>query len=176
MANHRITASKRALILAALAEGMALNSIVRMFAVVKPSLLRFICETGKACEDWHNRNFWELTPTHVELDECWSYVHTHKERMSRDDKNRNPGRGDCWLWASMDPHSKAIVNWTTGKRTATAAQAFCYDLASRIPGRLQITSDPLNSYAFAVAGAFGDRVDYAQETKVFQSSKVPAHQ
>jgi hypothetical protein len=41
---------------------------------------------------------------------------------------------------------------------------------------VQVTTDPLNSYQFSIPEAFGDRVDFAQETKVFQSSKVPAHE
>lgn len=39
-----------------------------------------------------------------------------------------------------------------------------------------MTTDPLNSYRFAIPEALGERVDFAQETKVFQSSKVPAHE
>jgi IS1 family transposase len=77
-----------------------------MFHVGKPSLLRFIRETNLAIE-------------RMELDQQWAYVHTHKERMSRFQKANLPGRGDCWLWAALDSSSKAIVNWTTGKRSAS---------------------------------------------------------
>lgn len=172
MANKRIDSSKRALILAALCEGMAINSVCRMFKVGKHAVLRVIQETGEACEDWHNRNFRGLSVARLELDEQWAYVHTHKERMTREERMENPERGDCWLWASIDPESKAIINWRTGKRTSAAARSFAGDLASRVEGRVQITSDQLQSYLFAVPVAFGDRLDYAQETKLFQKVKV----
>jgi hypothetical protein len=45
-----------------------------------------------------------------------------------------------------------------------------------VPGEVQVTSDPLNSYRFAVPEAFGPRVHYAQEHKIFESSRVPAHE
>ena len=176
MPANRISNDKRALILAAMCEGTAINSVCRMFSVGKHAVLRLLQETGLACEDYHNRNFRDLTVARLELDEQWAYVHTHRERMTKEQKQANPGRGDCWLWASIDPVSKAIVNWRTGKRTAACANSFAQDLAARIKGRVQITTDPLTSYKFAIPGAFGDRVDLAQEGKVFQSSKSPAHE
>jgi len=174
MANKRLDPSKQALVLAALCEGMAINSVCRLFKVGNHAVLRVIEETGAACEDWHNRHFRELPLTRLELDEQWAYVHTHRERMSREQRAQHPERGDCWLWASLDPNSKAIISWRTGKRTAFAARDFANDLARRVTGRVQITSDKLNSYEFPLAGAFGDRIDYAQENKVFQAIKVDA--
>lgn len=174
MANQRIDSSKRALILAALCEGIAINSVCRMFKVGKHAVLRVIQETGEACEDWHNTHFRSLSVARLELDEQWAYVHTHKERMSKEERMQNPERGDCWLWASIDADSKAIVNWRTGKRTKAAARSFAADLASRVSGRVQITSDQLQSYLHTIPAAFGDRVDYAQENKLFQKVRVDA--
>lgn len=162
--------------LAALCEGMAINSVCRMFKVGKHAVLRLIQETGEACEDWHNRHFRNLSIKRLELDEQWSYVHTHKERMTKEQKRQNPERGDCWLWASIDPDSKAIINWHTGKRTSRAASAFAGDLASRVLGRVQITSDQLQSYRFTIPSAFEGRVDYAQEKKKFQNINVSGHE
>ena len=167
MANQRVPASKRALILAALCEGTAINSVCRMFKTGKHAVLRVIKETGEACEDWHNRHFTGLEIARLELDEQWAYVHTHKERMTAEEKQAHPERGDCWLWASLDPESKAIINWRTGKRNSDAAHAFAYDLAGRVNGRVQITSDKLNAYNYCLPGAFGERMDYAQEEKQF---------
>jgi IS1 family transposase len=145
-----------------------------MFKVGKHAVLRVIQETGAACEDWHNRHFRALTVARLELDEQWAYVHTHKERMSREERMQNPERGDCWLWASIDADSKAIINWRTGKRTSAAARSFAGDLASRVLGRVQITSDQLQSYLHTIPAAFEGRADYAQETKLFQKVRVDA--
>lgn len=168
----RLDSGKQALVLAALCEGSAINSVCRMFKVGKQAVMRVIEETGKACEDYHNRHFRELPVKRLELDEQWAYVHTHKERMTREQRMQNPERGDCWLWASIDADSKAIVNWRTGKRSARAAREFASDLASRVPGRVQITTDLLQNYRYSIPGAFEGRLDYAHEHKVFQNIKV----
>jgi hypothetical protein len=120
MANKRIDSDKRALILAALCERMAINSVCRMFKVGKHAVMRVIQETGKACEDWHNRNVRGVAVSMVEIDEQWAYVHTHKERMTKEEKQQHPERGDCWLWAGIDPESKMILSWRTGKRSSAA--------------------------------------------------------
>lgn len=160
----RLSTDKRALILAALCEGSAINSVCRMFKVGKHAVLRLIEETGLACEDYHNRVFRGLEIARLELDEQWGFVHTHKERMSKAQKQARPDRGDCWLWAGIDPESKAVISWRTGKRTVMAARNFATDLASRIEGRVQITTDDLQAYRFSLPGAFGQRADIAVET------------
>ncbi len=167
---------KRAMILTAICEGLSLNSACRMFKASKPNVLRLIQEVGEACEDWHDRHFRNLAVARLELDEQWSYVHTHKERMSKEEKKRHPDRGDSWLWAAIDARSKAIIYWQTGKRTARAARSFAENIAERLAGRVQITSDKLQGYAYAIPVAFGDRADFATEEKMFQSSRVPAHE
>ncbi len=172
MPNARLDSSKQALVLAALCEGAAINSVCRMFKVGKQAVMRVIEETGKACEDYHNRTFRDLTIKRLEIDEQWGYVHTHKERMSKEQREDHPQRGDCWLWASIDPDSKAIVNWRTGKRSSAAARDFANDLASRVLGRVQITTDLLQNYRYSLPGAFEGRLDYAQEHKIFQKVKV----
>lgn len=176
MANKRLSKEKRALILAALCEGTAINSVCRMFTVGKHAVLRVIEETGQACEDWHDRHFQDLEVSRIELDEQWAYVHTHKERMTKEQKLQHPDRGDCWLWASLDPDSKAILNWRTGKRSVDAARDFAEDLASRTIGRVQITSDKLQAYNHTIPSAFFGRIDYAQEEKKFQNVREAGHE
>lgn len=176
MANARIPKAKRAQIISLLCEGMAINSICRVLSVGKNNVMRAILEVGEACEDWHNKHFVGIQVERLELDEQWNFIHTHRERMSRAEKLRYPERGDCWLWCGMDPESKAIIGWRTGKRGAAAARDFVCDLERRTQGRVQITSDQLKAYAFAIRGEFGDRADYALEHKVFSTVEVTGHE
>jgi IS1 family transposase len=172
MANHRIPKAKRALILSALFEGAAVNSICRMFGVGKNNVLRFLLETGEACEAWHDKHFRNLSLERLEIDEQWAYCFKHKERMSKEEKMDHPERGDCWLWASMDHKSRAIINWKTGKRGFATAYAFSYDLADRVVGEVQITSDALACYRMTIPKAFGRRAHYATERKEFHKAWV----
>lgn len=164
----RISKEKRTLILALLVEGNTINGICRMLKMGKPTLLRFLNEVGEACEDWHDRHFVDLEVNRLELDEQWSFVHTHKERMEKKERQLNPKKGDFWLWAALDPDSKAIITWHTGKRRKQQAQRFVDDLADRIDGNVQITTDKLQSYKPCIRAAFGNRAHHVEEEKHFE--------
>lgn len=82
-----------------------IHGICRMLKIGKPNLLRFLKEVGEACEDWYDKHFKGIEIERLELDEQRAYVHTHKERMSKREKQENPDRGESWLWAGLDPES-----------------------------------------------------------------------
>ncbi len=171
MPTPRISREKRALAIMALSEGTSVNSAARMTGVSGPALLSFFRECGESCEAWHDEHFRNLTVERLEIDEQWSYCFKHKERMTIQEKKEHPERGDCWLWGALDPVSKAIISWRTAKRTYEACQDFCHDIASRVVGEVQITSDALIAYKPCIALAFGDRAHCATELKEFHRAK-----
>jgi IS1 family transposase len=170
MAQEPLSKAKRAMALSALMEGMAINSICRMFSMGKHSYFRFLAACAEACEAWHDKHFQSLSVAQVEIDEQWSYCYAHKERLTKEQLRENPGWGDCWLWAALDKRSKAIISWRTAKRTLAARHEFSADLAARIDGDVQITSDCLSGYRMAIPRAFGRRAHYATERKDFLSA------
>lgn len=174
MPAQRLDKFKRAAILAVLCEGNGINGICRMFSVGKNTVLRLIQETGEACEDWHATHFRNLNVHRLELDEQWGFVQVHRDRMTPEVKKSNPEWGDAWLQIGIDPDSKAIVAWRTGRRTASATLDFARALAARISGRVQICTDLLPSYRLALPRAFGSRAVHAQEEKQFSPPPSPA--
>jgi IS1 family transposase len=76
-----------------------------------------------------------------------------------------------WTFVGIDADSKLIVSWLCGRRTQEYACDFMLDLESRLIARVQITSDGLNSYPFAVNDAFQNGVDYAQLIKIYGPDK-----
>src|SRR6187455_2088734 len=100
MPRPRIDKAKRAMAIRLLCEGMGVNAVCRTLQVGKPNLLRFMLEVAEACEAWHDKHFRNLRVARLALDEQWSYCHTHKERMTPDQKAEHPERGDIWLWGS----------------------------------------------------------------------------
>ena len=49
------------------------------------------------------------------------------------------------------------------------ATDFVNDLAKRVKGRVQVTTDALRTYVNAIEDAFGSEVDYAQLHKVYRA-------
>lgn len=76
-----------------------------------------------------------------------------------------PEGGDCYPWLALYAHTKLIVSYLVGKRTAESAQAFVADVRGRIINRPQIMTDALSAYADAIEMGFGADVDYVMMNK-----------
>src|SRR5258706_6249210 len=78
------------------------------------------------------------------------------------------GVGSVWTWTAIDADTKLMLTWFIGARDAGCANRFMLDVASRIEGRVQLTTDGFKAYNWATALAFPDgAVDYAQLIKVY---------
>jgi IS1 family transposase len=165
MPQQRLSKEKRALILAALCEGTPINAVTRMFQTGKHAVLRVIEESGEALAHYMNENFRDLPVARIEMDEQWQYVGKHGQRMG---KEKSEERGDFWLWAAVDPDTKLVFSFTTGKRNMRTGAEFMSDVRARVIGEPQIATDNLNSYPTLIRGAFGhDGYSYGTETKNF---------
>ncbi|PJC73974.1 MAG: hypothetical protein CO012_07685 [Syntrophobacterales bacterium CG_4_8_14_3_um_filter_49_14] len=72
------------------------------------------------------------------------YLCKKKKSLSNEDFEREYGRH--WIWASIDPESKLIVNFFVGQRTLEDCRIFIGDLISRIRTKPLFTSDELPHY------------------------------
>ncbi len=102
----------------------------------------------------------------MECDEIWSFVYA-KQRNLPPDRRGEFGLGDVWTWVAICADTKLVPCWHVGPRNANAANRFMDDLAERLSGRVQLTTDGHGAYLDAVAGAFGSDIDYAQLVKLY---------
>ena len=123
-------------------EGTPINAVCRILSVGKHAVLRVIEETGEALGSYMHANFRDLPVGRLAMDEQWQYVGEHGQRMMDKDKER----GDFWLWAGIDSDTKLIVSFRIGRRDWNTSEMFIEDIASRISGHVQITTDPHRSY------------------------------
>jgi len=75
--------------------------------------------------------------------------------------------GDIWIWTALDRDSKLMISYTFGDRSQATAREFMFDLASRLAGRIQLTTDGHGGYFKAVTDAFAGEVDYAMLIKQY---------
>lgn len=160
---EKISINQRAAILRCLIEGNSVLSTSRITGVAKNTILGYLAEAGEACTEFQNRMMVNLPCETLQLDEIWSFVGC-KEKAKAKAKGQHPG--DVWTWTSICAETKLIPCWRVGDRSATTAFEFCADLAGRFTGRVQITSDGLESYKWAIGANFSD-VDFAQLIKVY---------
>ena len=166
MIMNRLSVQRRATILSMLVEGSSLRSISRVTGASINTITKLLVDAGRACIAYHDEHVRGVKAERVQVDEIWEFVYA-KERNVEKASKAPAGAGDAWTWTAIDADSKLIVSWLVGARDGQAAYEFMMDLAGRLTGRVQLTSDGLKVYEGAVEDAFGADVDYAQLIKVF---------
>ena len=78
----------------------------------------------------------------------------HKKKEAVCDEDFEKEHGLHWLWASLDPESKLVINFFIGQRTLEDCKLFIKDLISRIQSKPLFTSDELPHYRTALAEQF----------------------
>lgn len=158
---------KQIAVISAIVEGVSVRSIERMTGVHRDTIIRLMVKVGQACEKLLDRVMVDLPCTEIEVDEIWGYVAKKQKNVSLEDNMAEVG--DTWTFVALDPETKIIPAFHTGKRTAVNTRVFIDDLASRLRNRVQITSDAFPAYADAIDRAFDCQVDYAQVVKSYES-------
>jgi IS1 family transposase len=166
---NRLSREKQAQMLSVLVEGNSLRATARICDVAFNTVLKFVPEIGKACAEYQNRVFRNLTCKRIQCDEIWSFCYA-KAKNVPDEKKGQFGYGDIWTWVAIDADTKLVPSWLVGNRDAETANIFMEDLASRLANRVQLTSDGLKAYIDAVDGAFGINIDYAMLVKLYGES------
>jgi IS1 family transposase len=102
----------------------------------------------------------------LQCDEIWCFVGAKAKNVTLEQKAAG-WWDDVWTWTAIDADTKLCVSYLIGGRDALAASDFMADCASRIRGRVQITTDGNRVYLDAVEDAFGLDADYAMLQKIY---------
>ena len=162
---NRLSTAKRTQVIAALIEGNSINATCRMLGVGKHTVLRLLVDAGCVCAAYHHRHVRGVRVRRLQCDEIWAFVGAKKKNVTPEQEQN--GWGDVWTWTGIDADTKLCVSYLVGGRDGGWAMDFMQDCASRIRGRVQITTDGLKCYLDAVEDAFGCDIDYAQLQKIY---------
>lgn len=163
MANH-LKREKRVAVVRALIEGCSVRATSRMTGVHKTTILKHLVAIGQGCARLLDQLVVDVPSEVVEVDEIWSYIKKKQRMVTAKD---GPEVGDCYVFVSLCADTKLVINHLVGKRDGACATAFMLDLARRVAGRIQISSDGFTPYINAVEWAFGTEVDYAMIIKEY---------
>ncbi len=168
---NRLSAERRCAVLQALVEGVSIRGTERITGVSKPTILKLLRDMGTVAADQLDKRLRNLPCLRIECDEMWGFIYAKQKNLPLD-RRGTTGYGDIWTWVAMDPESKLVVSWLLERRTEEAAEVFMRDLASRLGGRVQLTTDAWQGYVRAVYAAFArDGVDYMQLLKTFRAEQ-----
>jgi IS1 family transposase len=170
---NRLDSAKRVQCIRCLIDGCSIRATVRITGVAKKTVMRLLCEVGAVCEQYQDEVFRDLRCKRLQLDECWAWIYCKQKNRTEKIAREHPEAGDVWLWVCMDADTKIVPTWTLGGRDALTAWAFVEDIAKRVRGRLQITTDAYKVYLKVIEGVFGHSVDYATIQKIFGACDEP---
>jgi IS1 family transposase len=158
---NKLSISERAAIVRGLVEGNSLRSMSRLSGVAVTTILRLLAEVGEFCALYQHIALRRLKCARVEADEVWGFCGAKQKNATK------PGQGDLWTYTAICADSKLLFSWLIGPRSKYATRAFVADMASRIAGRFQLSTDGLYWYEKAVRRELEGRCDYAQIVKSY---------
>src|SRR6266404_353554 len=122
---YKLKADKRAQVVSCLVEGNSIRATVRMTGAAKNTVVKLLCDLGRACSDYQDKAFVNLKCNRLQCDEIWSFVYAKEKNCRAEQKAK--GAGDVWTWTAIDPDSKLVPCWFIGPRHAGCAYHFLHD-------------------------------------------------
>jgi IS1 family transposase len=146
-----------------LVEGCSVNTVERVTGIHHSTILSLLALVGEKCERFLENRVRSVPVSEVQCDELWGFVGCKEKRNLTGD----PERGDAYCFVAIERHTKLILSWHLGRRSARDTDIFIEKLNEATAGRFQLTTDGFRPYTEAVHYSLGTRVDYAQLMKVY---------
>lgn len=169
---NSLSLADRAQVIRCLIDGNSVRGTARITDISIPTILKLLADVGTACAAYQKEHLRGLkTCCRFQADEIWGFVYSKAKNVPEEHRGEF-GYGDVWLWTALCADCKLIPAWYLGTRNADAAYTFLCDLADRVTGRIQLTTDGHGAYLAAVPHAFGsgyvrDAIDYAMLIKIY---------
>jgi IS1 family transposase len=140
-----------------------------MTGIARNTITKLLVDLGEACMAYHDAHVRNVRVRRLQCDEIWAYVGSKQKNTSPEKKEI--GWGDVWTWVGLDADTKLVVSYLVGGRGADWAYDFMKVCASRIRGRVQLTTDGHKPCLEAVEENFGADIDYATLHKIYGASE-----
>ena len=165
-----ISPEKAALALRLLLEGNSIRSTERITKLDRNTILSLLTKAGDRCQTLMVEKIVNLAVTDVQADEIWGFVQKKEGHKTEED---GAEVGDAYCFVGMERNTKLVLAFHLGKRTAKSTDTFIGKMAYAISPdcRFQLTTDGFGPYVSAVKMLLRDRVDYAQQIKVYGVSR-----
>src|SRR5436190_827010 len=93
---NKLNTHERTAVVAALVEGNSLRAVTRMTGVHRTTIMKLLCDLGRACSEYQDKTFRNLKSKRIQCDEIWSFVGAKEKNCTAEMKAK--GAGDIWTW------------------------------------------------------------------------------
>jgi hypothetical protein len=107
----------------ALAAGLGIRAVARVFEVDPNPVLQWLVEVADHATAFSSYCVHDVHATPVQLDELFALLSAVKAgEVSADEALQRLSRSPHWVWAAIDPVSKLLLTIEVGERTLAVAQ------------------------------------------------------
>src|SRR5215471_11025532 len=145
----------------ALAEGLGIRAVARVFAVDPNTVLQWLVEVADHATAFSRYFLHDVHVTQVQLDELFALLSAVKAgEVSEEEAITRLSRSPEWVWTTIDPVTKLLLVLDVGERTLAMAQRVVHQVAQVLaPGCLPLfLTDGFKEYTTALLTHYGQWV------------------
>jgi IS1 family transposase len=142
----------------ALAEGLGIRAVARVFEVDPTTVLAWLVEVAEYAAAFSQYFLHDVRVTQVQLDELFALLRAVKTgEVSEAEAVERLSPSVHWVWAAIDPVTKLLLTVDVGDRTLATAQGVLHQVVQVLaPGCVPLfLTDGLKEYATALLTHFG---------------------
>jgi IS1 family transposase len=145
----------------ALAEGLGIRAVARVFEVDPNTVLQWLVETADHLTAFSQYFLHDVRVTQVQLDELYALLHAVTDgEGSEAEALKRLSRSPHWVWVALDPVTKLLLAIEVGDRTLAMAQGVVHQVVQGLAsgGVPLFLTDGFKAYATALLTHYGQWV------------------
>jgi hypothetical protein len=142
----------------ALAEGLGIRAVVRVFEVDPNTVLQWLVEVAEQLQAFSQYFRHDVRVTQVQLDELFALLSAVRTgEVSEAEAIQCLSPSPHWVWTAIDPESKLLLVLDVGERTLAMAQCVVHQVAEVLaPGCMPLfLTDGFKEYTTALLTHYG---------------------
>src|SRR2546426_2251922 len=149
----------------ALAEGLGIRAVARVFEVDPNTVLQWLVETADHLKAFSQYFLHDVRVTQVQLDELYALLRAVKDgEVSEAEALKRLSRSPHWVWVAIDPVTKLLLTIDVGDRTLAMAQGVVHQVVQVLASGCVplFLTDGFKEYTTALPTHYGQWVQPAR--------------
>src|SRR5437867_3000345 len=150
----------------ALAEGLGIRAVARVFEVDPNTVLQWLVETADHLKAFSQYFLHDVCVTQVQLDELYALLRAVKDgEVSEAEALKRLSRAPHWVWVAIDPVTKLVLAIDVGDRTLAMAQGVVHQVVQVLASGCVplFLTDGFKEYTTALLTHYGQWVQPARQ-------------
>ncbi len=163
---QRVAPEKLVWAVGALAEGLGIRAVARVFEVDPNTVLAWLVEVADHAAAFSRSFLHDVRVTQVQLDELFALLSAVKAgEVSDTEAIQRLSRSPHWVWGALDPVTKLLLTIDVGDRTLAMAQCVVHQVVQVLaPGCVPLfLTDGFKEYTTALLTHYGQWVQPARQ-------------